>query len=142
MDVTVILRKKDDPNKLHTATVYKVGHDNKPGNTAAIDNPTTAGLPNGTIWTGAYKDDEPVVTVTTEVMVGSVVLESTASKPLADRKGVSEGVPPTPNSGLMEIPPVYQFYWWDGDNSVFVPFTVTTTVFFSGSGLSARSQPC
>ena len=66
VDVTVILRKKDDPNKLHTATVYKVGHDNKPGNTAAIDNPTTAGLPNGTIWTGAYKDDEPVVTVTTE----------------------------------------------------------------------------
>ena len=64
VEITVVLRKKDD--SMHTATVYKVGHDNKAGNTAAIANPTHPTLPSGTIWTGAYKDDEPVVTVTTE----------------------------------------------------------------------------
>lgn len=64
VDVTVILRDKDD--ELYIATVYKVGHDNMPENTAAITNTTTSGLPDGTIWTAAHPADGLTVSVTTE----------------------------------------------------------------------------
>jgi hypothetical protein len=64
VDVTVILRDKEED--LYIATVYKVGHDNKAGNTAAIKNDTTTGLPAGTIWTGGYEKDGLTVSVTTE----------------------------------------------------------------------------
>lgn len=64
VDVTVVLRDKEED--LYIATVYKVGHDNKAGNTAAIKNDTTAGLPAGTIWTGGYEKDGLTVSVTTE----------------------------------------------------------------------------
>lgn len=66
VDITVVLRDSTATDKLHTATVYKVGHDNKSGNTAAISNDTNSSLVNGTIWTAGYKDDALTVTVTTE----------------------------------------------------------------------------
>lgn len=55
--VTVILRDDKAEKDLYTATVYKIGHDDLPANSATIRNTTTSGLPTGEVWAGAYDKD-------------------------------------------------------------------------------------
>lgn len=65
VDITVVLRDANDTRKLHTATVYKVGHDDLNDNSAKISNTTSTTLPKGTIWTAGYENDALILTVTT-----------------------------------------------------------------------------
>lgn len=76
-DITVILRDKNDP-RMYTATVYKVGHDDKRGNTATIKDVNEPMMPfKGEIWTGAYPGDQLQVDVTTEPGYYAVVTAKT-----------------------------------------------------------------
>lgn len=72
VDITVVLRDNTLP-LMYTATVYKVNHDDEPGNNATITNDTTNTVPNGTIWTGAYATNKLHVDVTTATGYYAVV---------------------------------------------------------------------
>ena len=64
--ITVVLRDDDPEHRMYTATVYKEGHDDLPGNDATItDTNPPKPVPAGTIWTGAYENDLLEVHVTT-----------------------------------------------------------------------------
>ncbi|MDE6107066.1 MAG: hypothetical protein K2F83_00095, partial [Oscillospiraceae bacterium] len=106
VDITVILRDADAEDKMYTATVYKVGHDNKPGNTADIENSHTPTPPKGTIWTGAYEDDVPVVKVTTEpgyyAIVTAVLTGTTTPVPIL--QWVTEGTAANPIEAIFKMP--------------------------------------
>lgn len=107
VDITVILRDTKAP-KMYTATVYKVGHDNKPDNTAAIENPTTTGLPNGTIWTGALENDVPVVKVTTAsdyyAIVTAVKTGTNPAEAVPVLQWVVEGTAADPIEAIFKMP--------------------------------------
>lgn len=105
VDITVILRKDSEP-KMYTATVYKVDRDNLADNWATIENPTTMGLPNGTIWTGAMKDDVPVVKVTTApgyyAIVTAVQTGTTTNVPVL--QWVTQGTASNPIEATFTMP--------------------------------------
>ncbi|MBP3521178.1 MAG: hypothetical protein J6J87_07530, partial [Oscillospiraceae bacterium] len=105
VDITVILRKKSEP-KMYTATVYKVGHDDLADNWAAIENPTTAGLPSGTIWTGAMKDDVPVVKVTTAANYYAIVtaVQTGTSTDVPVLQWITTGDSTTPIEATFKMP--------------------------------------